>query len=341
MLRSMELRRVPLVATFVWLACGAPRPAEAGEAAPTPRPLTEIEARAKALVQPKDDDKDKDAAARFDAFVTWLGVETTCPSGACESIVSAKWISANVDADEGEEKVLAITTVGAGTCAPAHLEAIVFDVKDGLVAVGRAGLRIAAATAPTTEVVAATVHSPKVKDLILRVDGKCEDGDRAQALKVVTAEHGRLEEIAASKDFVGTGLVTHALTGAAPVTIRLTDASGTKELLFDEAAFAYDALPPYAAALKASVSKDDDDTLTTKQCEAPLGPTVALDCGLEGSAKVQVLVQHGRPTGLTISATPANAGFVRCMRKRVATMTWASVPGATGCVRTFKTKSSK
>lgn len=332
----MPLSRAPLSLAIVCSVMGSVPLVAASDPA-IPRPMTEIEARAKALVTTKD--KPEDAAARFDAFTKWLGMSLLCPEGACGSIVSAKWTSANLDLDEDDEKVLAITTAGAGTCAPAHVEAIVFDAtKDGWAAVGHASVRLAAATGPTTEVVAASVHASKVKDLIVRVDGRCDGGERAQELRVLTLEHGRLEEIAASADFVGTGLVAHALEGAPPAKLVLTDANGKKPLFFDEAAFAYDALPPYDVALKASVSKDDDETLGTKQCAAPLGPSVALDCGLEGKAKVQVVVQKGRATGLSVSVTPAHPSFVRCMRKHVAAASWPSVPGATGCTRTYAAK---
>ncbi|MGZ3474955.1 MAG: hypothetical protein ACXWUG_12125, partial [Polyangiales bacterium] len=71
-----------------------------------PKPLKEIEAQAKAL------SKGKDPAAAFDGFMKWLGLSSTCEANACKTIAEAKWLTANLDADAEDEKVLAIVTHG-------------------------------------------------------------------------------------------------------------------------------------------------------------------------------------------------------------------------------------
>ncbi|MBI2395416.1 MAG: hypothetical protein HYV09_37955 [Deltaproteobacteria bacterium] len=307
-------------------------PASSSETAPAPHPMPDVEAQAKGLSTAKD------VPVAYDALMSWLGL-SACPSGECDKVLSVKWTDANLDADEADERVLAITTSGAGACPSARVAVVVLDkTAKGWIAAASTSLRIAGATAPVAEVVAAQVHSAKVKDLVVRLDGRCDGGEREHELRVVTFEQGRLDEIATSVDFVGKGLVAHAVSGAAPATIQLTDAKGKTQLWFDPSAYAYDALPPYEDAKKATVSKDDDDTLSTKECAAPLSAAVALECGLEGSAKVQVLVKQGKAIGATVAVTPANPSFVRCMRKHVASASWPSLPGATGCVRTFAAK---
>lgn len=308
-------------------------PAASGETAPAAHPMPDIEAHVKALTTAKD------APAAFDALMTWLGASATCPTGDCEKVLATKWLDANLDADEGDERVLSITTAGAGACPSARLAVVVFDkTAKGWIAAASTSVRIAGATDLVAEVAAAQVHSAKVKDLVVRLDGRCEGGEREHELRVSTFEQGRLDELATSADFVGKGLVAHAVSGAPPAAIQLTDAKGKTQLWFDASAWAYDALPPYEDAKKAAVSKDDDETLSTKECAAPLAAAVALECGLEGNAKVQVLVRQGKAIGATVAVTPADAAFVRCMRKHVASATWPSLPGATGCVRTFAAK---
>ncbi len=303
------------------------------------RDLGEIEGRAKLLSQGAD------GAKRFTAFTKWLGVGVSC-SGTVDTVVSTKWITANLDEDADEERVLAVTSsfVGSAGAPSTRLDVIVFDSSaGGYIAAGHKTFSITTKSSPTkssatTEVIAAPVHSSKMKDLVLRIDGQSATGDRAQELHVATFEHGKLEELASSADFVGSALVSHALTGGPPSTLELVHDKGKASLWFDEASFTYDALPGYEEALKKTTSSDDAQTISVKECSAPLPGNVALDCGLDGKAKVQVLVQNGKATGLTITATPANTPFVRCMRKHVAAASWSSATGATGCTRTFATK---
>jgi hypothetical protein len=297
------------------------------------QPLKEIEAKAKALSQGND------PAVRFDAFMKWLGLSLTCPTSDCKTIAPTKWLTANLDLDADDEKVLAITTLGGGTCSSASLEVIVFDsTASGWVAAAHTSLRVSGGATPTTEVLASAVHSAKVRDLVLRGDGQCTGSPREQELRVMTFENGRLEELVASSEHVGTGLLSHAFAGAPPVTLELTDQNGKTKLWFDESAFLYDALRSYDDALKSTVTKDDDPTLSTKDCAGPLGGSLAAECKLDGNAKVQVLVQLGKPIGLTVTSTPKKASFERCMRKRIAKLVWPSLAGATGCLRTFATK---
>ncbi len=299
----------------------------------TPRMLPDIEAQVKAL------STGTDAPTKFDAFMKWLGLSITCSTADCKTIASTQWVIANLDADAEDERALAITTVGSGTCAPANLELLVFDsTTKGWVVTGHARLHLAGGAKPTSELKAVQVHSAKLKDLVLRVDGQCAGSEREQELRVLTLEGGKLHEIASSADVVGTGMSSYALVGSPPVVIELTDAKGKTKLWFDEGAFGYDALPSYDDALKSSVGKGDDAMLSTKECAAPLSGSLALDCGLEGTAKVPGLVKLGKPVGLTVSSQPAQSSFERCMRKRISTTSWPSATGATGCMRTFAAK---
>ncbi len=312
-------------------APAASKPKLAGE----PKPLAEIEAQLKQLTAPSK----KEAAERFDSLTKWLGIGLhTCPEDACKTIVATKIVSANLDSDSDDEKVLSITTRGAGACAPVHLTAIVLDsTPSGWVASGKADLAVSAAPAtPTADVSAANVHSSKVKDLVLRVDGQCAGGTREQKLSVQSFETGKLVELMATEDSVGTTLSSHAFSGDPPVAIELTHPKGKTKLSFVEAAFGYDALPSYDEASKKSVSKDDDLMLSSTDCAAPLGGSLALDCNLNGTAKVQVFVQQGKAIGLTVTSDPPKPSFVRCMRQRVIASTWKAVPGPTGCTRSYK-----
>lgn len=282
--------------------------------------LAELEARVKALGKAKDVSKDVEALFKS------LGVVQGCSPADCKKLVSTKWLTANLDSDSDDEKVLAITTSNGATCASANLDVIVLESgPKGWRSAGHTRVHVSGA-APLTEVTAAAVHDSALKDLVVHVDGECS-GTREQSMHVVTFEHGHLEELAAVND-----LTSYKLLGTPPVTLQI---NGASKLLFDPLAFAYDALPPYEAALKSSVSKDDDATLSIKECAASIPPALAVECGLAGKAKVQVLVQHGRAIGLSVSSTPAKPSFVRCMRQKLAQATWNDVPGATGCTRTF------
>jgi hypothetical protein len=302
-----------------------------------PKPMKEIEARAKQLA------KEKDPALAFDGFMKWLGLEATCEASACKSIASTQWLTANLDSDAEDEKVLAIVTHGDGACKPASLEVLVFEpFEKDWVAKDRTRLLHAGATTPKLEISASNVHHDKIKDLVLHADGQCAGGTREQTVRVESFEHAQLLTLADSNDHVGTALVSYALhapsAGASPTPIELTDGKGKTKLFFDDLAFMYDALPPYETALKASTSNMDDETLSTKECSAPLGGDVAMACHLNGDAKVQVVVQKGKATGVTITMGTPKASFASCMRKKIAAMEWRSVPGATGCVRTFSAK---
>lgn len=305
-----------------------------------PKPLKEIEARAKQL------SKEKDPAAAFDGFMKWLGVEATCEASACKSVASTQWLTANLDGDAEEEKVLAIVTHGDGPCKAASLEVLVFEPGgNDWVAKDRTRLLHAGAASPKLEVTAVHVHHDKMKDLVLHADGQCEGGAREQTVRVESFEQSQLLTLADSAEHVGTALVSYSLhapsAGSPPSPIELTHGNGkTKQtkLFFDDLAAIYDALPPYETALKSSTSKDDDATLSTKECAAPLGGEVAMACHLAGDAKVQIAVQNGKATGVTITMSTPKASFASCMRKKVAAAQWPSVPGVTGCVRTFSAK---
>jgi hypothetical protein len=306
-----------------------------------PKPMKEIEAQAKQLT--KGPTSATGAAAAFDGFMKWLGLEASCESSACKSVASTQWLTANLDEDAEDEKVLAIVTLGDGPCKAASLDAIVFEAAGSdWVAKDRVRMLHAGATTPKLEVTAASVHHDKIKDLVLHADGQCTGGAREQLLRVESFAHGQLQTMADSTEHVGTGLLSYALhapsAGASPSPIELTDGKGKTKLFFDELAFAYDALPPYETALKASTSKDDDATLSTKECAAPLGGEVAAACHLSGDAKVQVAVQNGKAIGLTVTMSPAKSSFAHCMRKKVAAASWPSLPGVTGCVRTYSAK---
>ncbi len=298
--------------------------------------LSKLEAEVKALT--KAPPKGKDAAAQFDAFMTFLGLNDTCPAGDCKTIASAKWTTANLDEDAADEKILAITTTGAGACASLGLTVLVFDsTPKGWVLAARKTFRSEGAK-PVADLSVTHVHASTSKDLVVHLDGQCKGKAREQTLEVLSLSNGHLAEVVESKDFVGTGLLSYTLSGAAPVAIELTDAKGKTKLLYDTASQGYDLLPPYADALKTSVTKSDDHVLSISECAAPLTGAMAGECKLTGAAKLQVLVQHGKAIGLTVSVTPERPSFVRCMRKAVATTSWLSTAAASGCTRTFAVK---
>jgi hypothetical protein len=92
----------------------------------------------------------------------------------------------------------------------------------------------------------------------------------------------------------------------------------------------------YDDALKNSVSDMDAETLSTKECAAPIGGDIAGACGLNGSATAKVVVKNGRAQGVTVTTDPSQPGVHSCMAGRIQGLSWRSVPGATGCIRTFK-----
>lgn len=92
----------------------------------------------------------------------------------------------------------------------------------------------------------------------------------------------------------------------------------------------------YDDALKNSVSDMDAETLSTKECAAPIGGDIAASCGLNGSATAKVVVKNGRAQGVTVTTDPSQPGVNSCMAGRIQGLSWRSVPGVTGCIRTFK-----
>jgi hypothetical protein len=122
------------------------------------------------------------------------------------------------------------------------------------------------------------------------------------------------------------------------VTIELTDGKGKTKLAYDETSASFDALRPYDEVIKKSVSKDDDVTLSVKECAEPLGTTLATECHVDGSVELQVAVQQGKALGATVTLSPANTEVTRCLRAHIAAATWKSAPAVSGCVRTFVVK---
>ncbi len=92
----------------------------------------------------------------------------------------------------------------------------------------------------------------------------------------------------------------------------------------------------YDDALKNSVSDMDAETLSMKECAAPIGGDIAGSCGLNGSATAKVVVKNGRAAGVTVTTDPPQPGVNSCMAGRISGLSWRSVSGATGCIRTFK-----
>ncbi len=92
----------------------------------------------------------------------------------------------------------------------------------------------------------------------------------------------------------------------------------------------------YEDALKNSVSDMEADTLSTKECAAPIGGDIAGSCGLNGSATAKVVVKNGRAQGVTVTTDPSQPGVNSCMAARIQGLSWRAVPGVTGCIRTFK-----
>ncbi len=300
-----------------------------------PRSMKELEGELKKLN--KKEGKDS-AAKRYDAFMTFIGLAATCPTADCHSISGTSWVTANLDGDTDDEKVLTITTLGDGPCPSARMQVLVFDSKEkGWVASDQTSLRLPGANKPVLSVTAANVHDAKVKDLVLRADGQCAGEKRLHEVRVESFEHGRLDTLMTSTDHTNE-LASHAFAGTAPVTIELTDAKGKTKLYYDESSAAFDALRPYDEVIKKSVSKDDDVTLSTKECAAPLGAALATECHVEGTAKMQVAVQHGKAIGATVAVTPANTEITRCLRARIASEAWKDVGAVSGCVRTFAVK---
>lgn len=255
-----------------------------------------------------------------DALFKQLDLQQGCPN--CKKVVATKWLAANVDT-----KVLAVTTSDdAKPCAMHTLDVLVLEPV-GKILQQRGHIRVKVSGAsPVVEVSSAAVHDAAVKDLVIHTDGEC-NGTREKKLHVWSYEHGKLEELVSASDFT-----MYKINGPAPSTIAIDKTT----LFFDPAAYAYDALPQYDVALKSSVSKDTDDTLSMKECAAPVSGGLAAECGLSGSATVKVVVQHGKATGLTVMSTPPKPAFVACMRKKLGEATWKDVAGASTCIRTFK-----
>jgi eukaryotic-like serine/threonine-protein kinase len=92
----------------------------------------------------------------------------------------------------------------------------------------------------------------------------------------------------------------------------------------------------YDDALKNSVSDFEAETLSMKECAAPVGGDIAASCGLNGTATAKIVVKNGRAAGVTVTTDPSQPGVNSCMAGRISGLSWRSVPGATGCIRTFK-----
>ncbi|GAC1351543.1 MAG: hypothetical protein NVSMB1_05580 [Polyangiales bacterium] len=92
----------------------------------------------------------------------------------------------------------------------------------------------------------------------------------------------------------------------------------------------------YDEAMKSTVSDFEADTLSSKECAAPVGGNIAAGCGLNGSARAQILVKAGKAVGVTVTTDPSQPGVNSCMSSTIRGLSWRSVPGATGCIRTFK-----
>jgi hypothetical protein len=92
----------------------------------------------------------------------------------------------------------------------------------------------------------------------------------------------------------------------------------------------------YEDALKNSVSDMDAETLSTKECAAPVSGDIAGSCGLNGSATAKIVVKNGRAQGVTVTTDPHQPGVNSCMAGRIGGLSWRSVPGVSGCIRTFK-----
>lgn len=321
--RSLSL--AVLFATGLLTGVASPKPKK-GEG----QALAAIEARASKLA------KSKDLRADFDAFAGWLGLPSGC-SNACESVASVKWVSGNLDSDAEDEKVLAITTRGAGACGPATVELIAFDPAGGgeYAVIGSEQIEVAGAR--SAEISFAAVHSSSMKDLVVSAEGQCAEGGAERVLRVYTLEHGHLEELAASDSAVGRSFVSHAFVGGVPAAIELTTSKGVTKLEYDPL-HGYDHLPSYEQIKKEVVSASDDKALDKNECAAPLGPQLALDCQLAGSARLEVMVQNGKAVGVTVSSTPVNRFFGHCARKKLAAASWKSIAAASGCTRTFAVK---
>ena len=277
--------------------------------------------------------KSKDARADFDDLSTWLGSSSGC-GDACDELASFKWASANLDDDPEEEKILAVTMRGAGACAPATVHVLALDPAGGgeYALVGHEQLELRGVDGPDLSF--AAVHQFGRKDLVVSASGKCAS---ERLLRVYTMERGRLEELAASDEAVGRSLTAHAFVGGPPAAIELTTPKGVVKLAYDPE-YGYGNLPSYAQIKKDVVSASDDNALSSKECTAPLGTQLALDCGLSGSAKIEVMVQHGKAIGLTVTSTPVSRAFGRCVRKKLASASWKSLAAPSGCTRTFAIK---
>lgn len=92
----------------------------------------------------------------------------------------------------------------------------------------------------------------------------------------------------------------------------------------------------YEDALKNTTSDMDSETLSTKECAAPVGGDIAGSCGLNGSATAKYVVKNGRAVGVSVTTDPPQPSVNSCMAGRISALSWRSVAGATGCIRTFK-----
>jgi hypothetical protein len=279
--------------------------------------------------------KSKDLRADYEAFASWLQLPSSCAGAACDAVTGIRWASGNLDDDPEDEKILAITTRGSGACAPATVDVIAFDPAGGGAWAVSGSARLDVAGAKTADLTLQPVHASNLKDLVVNVEGPC--GSNEHVMRVYTLEHAHLEELAASDDVVGKGLVSFAIAGPTPAGIELGAAKGPVKLKYD-AGHGYDALPSYESVKKDVVSASDDKALNKNECAEPMGAQLALDCLLNGAARIDVMVQNGKAVGVTVSTTPVNRYFGHCARKKLAQASWKSVAAASGCTRTFAVK---
>jgi len=93
----------------------------------------------------------------------------------------------------------------------------------------------------------------------------------------------------------------------------------------------------YDEAMKSTTSDSEADTLSMAECAAPVGGSIAGNCGLDGKATAKYYVKNGKALGVSVTTDPPNAGVNSCIAAAIGGLSWRSVPGATGCIRTFKT----
>lgn len=92
----------------------------------------------------------------------------------------------------------------------------------------------------------------------------------------------------------------------------------------------------YDEAMKNTVSDSESETLSVAECAAPVGGGIAANCGLNGKATAKYYVKNGKAVGVSVTTDPPQPGVNSCMAAAIGGLSWKSVSGATGCIRTFK-----